>query len=293
MQIEHSNEDEGKTALSTTKKTIIHLPSALSYFSTLFFFLHHRHHISIFPPPPTPSPPNLYCFPFSIATIFLLCSLLHHHHNNDNPAHFIHEINTKGYDVIDIIMMIPLQNNKMVPTVLNSIWPDTYNDPNWRYVLSSFTHLYWVVNIRTAESPSSFVSLSIRVTSRPCLAASTDIIVGGNWRWSPARTHLARTKVHVKPILCVQLPPSPQKTNQKNRTNAPHLPSKSKSFSVNWGCPILRDAGFVLLEDCDSRFWRKREVIHVHGIVIMKGMQDLEISRHGIREMLFKRTNIW
>ena len=40
---------------------------------------------------------------------------------------------------------------------------------------------------------------------------------------------------------------------------------------------MLRDAGFVLLEDWDSRFWRNKEVIHVLGIVIMKGMQDLEI----------------
>ena len=40
---------------------------------------------------------------------------------------------------------------------------------------------------------------------------------------------------------------------------------------------MLRDAGFVLLEDWDSRSWRNREVIHVLGIVIMKGMQDLEI----------------
>lgn len=193
-----------------------------------------------------------------------------------------------------LFIMIPFQNNEMVPTVLNSICQETYNDPNWRYVLSCFTHLYWVVNIRTAESPSSFVSLSIRVTSRPCFAASTDIIVGGNWRWSPARTHLARTKVHVKPSLCVQPPSSPKKKQTRRREQTPPLlPSKSKSFSVNWGCPMLRDAGFVLLEDWDSRFWRNREVIHVLGIVIMKGMQDLEISWHGIREMSFKRTNIW
>ena len=44
--------------------------------------------------------------------------------------HFIHEINTKGYDVIDIIIMIPLQNNEMVPTILNSICLETYNNTN-------------------------------------------------------------------------------------------------------------------------------------------------------------------
>ena len=49
---------------------------------------------------------------------------------NDKPTHFIHEIKTKGGDVIDIIIMIPFQNNEMVPTVLNSICPETYNDPN-------------------------------------------------------------------------------------------------------------------------------------------------------------------
>lgn len=84
-----------------------------------------------------------------------------------------------------------------------------------------------------------------------------------------------------------------KKQTRRREQTPPLLPSKSKSFSVNWGCPMLRDAGFVLLEDWDSRFWRNREVIHVLGIVIMKGMQDLEILWHGIREMSFKRTNIW
>ena len=155
---------------------------------------------------------------------------------NDNPTHFIHEINTKGCDVIIVIIMIPLQNNEKVPTVLNSICLETYNDTNWRYLLSCFTHLYWVVNIRTAESPSSFVSLSIRVTSRPCFAASTDSIVGGNWRWSPARTHLARTKVDVKPSLCVQPLPFPQKTNPNKRTNArPPPPPKLKVGAQYFG----------------------------------------------------------
>ena len=88
-------------------------------------------------------------------------------------------------------------------------------------------------------------------------------------------------------------PPLLKKQTRRREQTPPLLPSKSKSFSVNWGCPMLRDAGFVLLEDWDSRFWRNREVIHVLGIVIMKGMQDLEISWHGIREMSFKRTNIW
>ena len=49
---------------------------------------------------------------------------------NDKPTHFIHEIKTKGGDVIDIIIMILFQNNEMVPTVPNSICPETYNDPN-------------------------------------------------------------------------------------------------------------------------------------------------------------------
>ena len=143
--------------------------------------------------------------------------------------------------------MIPFQNNEMVPTVLNSICPETYNDPNWRYVLSCFTHLYWVVNIRTAESPSSFVSLSIRVTSRPCFAASTDIIVGGNWRWSPARTHLARTKVHVKPSLCAQPPSSPQKNKpEEENKRPPSSPPKVKVFQSIEGaqCFGMRDLSY-------------------------------------------------
>ena len=42
------------------------------------------------------------------------------------------------------------------------------------------TNLYCVVNMRTAPSPSIFMSLSIKVTSNPCLAAFLDNIVGGN-----------------------------------------------------------------------------------------------------------------
>lgn len=74
--------------------------------------------------------------------------------------------------------------------------------------------------------------------------------------------------------------PSENKPEEENKC-LPLLPSKSKSFSVNWGCPILRDAGFVLFEDWDSRFWRKRGVIHVLGIVIMNGMQHFVTRNSG------------
>ena len=88
---------------------------------------------------PSPPPSHFYCFPSSSATFLLFCHLLHYELTNENvsyfltnqsktktfidlkvtrnpkptknstrpylneiPAHFTHEIKTKGYDVIDV-----------------------------------------------------------------------------------------------------------------------------------------------------------------------------------------------
>ena len=76
---------------------------------------------SDFPSTTTTTTPQFYCFPSistaTTTTAILLFSLYHHHKpivsivleihkrdDNENPTHFIHEIKTKGYDVIDINM---------------------------------------------------------------------------------------------------------------------------------------------------------------------------------------------
>ena len=118
-QIVHIKECEGKLALLRTEDNVLLTHLSCSSFSSFLLFSVFFQIFIVFPPPqhfyyfPFSTTPHFCCFPSSSPTTtatFLLLSLLHHHHRhisivqdlNEIPAHFIHEIKTKGYDVIGV-----------------------------------------------------------------------------------------------------------------------------------------------------------------------------------------------
>ena len=120
---------------------MLYLPLSFSFF--IFLILHNfiilLPQFFLFPFFPPPPPPHFYCFPSTTAT-FLLFSLHHQHHHqitrkpkptknstrpylNEIPAHFIHEIKTKGYDVIGVNVFLRTLMRILRKKEVNSVPP--------------------------------------------------------------------------------------------------------------------------------------------------------------------------
>ena len=106
----------------------------------LFSLLHHHHISVVFPPPPQPPEPHFYCFSSSTTTTTIkIISIVFppppppsppHSYStrpylNEIPAHFIHEIKTKGYDVTGVNVF----HRTWWPASLRNVHDDQLNWP--------------------------------------------------------------------------------------------------------------------------------------------------------------------